>query len=291
MGHHRAPRGQRRATSAYRQAVVTTTPADHSGAGKRRAASHAAPRSSFMPGLPSAPIVAGVAALAISAGGAMTAAASPALLQASEGSTPQAAASPVAANSVAGLIKNRRAVVSRDSRRVAKKDQKSAALKQATELKAAERETTLAKVAVQAEQQSEKIEANQWVLPVSGYRLTGRFGQSSGLWSSTHTGLDFAVASGTPIHAVANGTITATGYDGAYGNKTVLTLEDGTEVWFCHQTAFNVSVGDAVNAGDVIGSVGSTGNSTGPHLHLEIRPGADSPIDPFTRLIAGGLNP
>ena len=56
-----------------------------------------------------------------------------------------------------------------------------------------------------------------------------------------HTGLDFAAPSGTPIYAVANGTVTETGYDGAYGNKTVITLDDGTEIWFCHQTSYTVT--------------------------------------------------
>ncbi len=63
---------------------------------------------------------------------------------------------------------------------------------------------------------------------------------AGGLWSSNHTGLDFAAPSGTPIVAVANGMITETGYAGAYGNKTVETLEDGTEIWYCHQSAIGV---------------------------------------------------
>ena len=82
------------------------------------------------------------------------------------------------------------------------------------------------------------------MLPTTGYHLTARFGMSGGLWSSNHTGLDFAAPSGTPIVAVANGTITETGYDGAYGNKTVETLEDGTEIWYCHQSAIGVHAGD-----------------------------------------------
>jgi murein DD-endopeptidase MepM/ murein hydrolase activator NlpD len=114
---------------------------------------------------------------------------------------------------------------------------------------------------------------------------------SSGLWSHYHTGLDFAAPSGTPIYAVANGVVTSVGYDGAYGNKTVITLEDGTELWFCHQTSVNVSVGQEVHAGDTIGSVGSTGNTTGPHLHLEVRPGAGDPVDPYQALVVNGVQP
>lgn len=128
--------------------------------------------------------------------------------------------------------------------------------------------------------QGKTIKPEAWALPVKGYRLTGRFGNSSGLWASTHTGLDFAVASGTPIHAIADGVVVSAESDGAFGNKTVIRLIDGTEVWFCHQTEFKVSPGDQLQRGQVIGTVGSTGNSTGPHLHLEIHPQGGDPVDP-----------
>ncbi|UYM03889.1 M23 family metallopeptidase [Solicola gregarius] len=131
----------------------------------------------------------------------------------------------------------------------------------------------------------------QWVLPVAGYTLTATFGETSQYWSTVHTGLDFAAPSGTPIVAVSSGTITSTGYDGAYGNKTVLTLDDGTEIWFCHQTSISVSSGQAVSPGDQIGTVGATGNVTGPHLHLEVRPGGGDPVDPYTALQDHGVNP
>jgi len=128
------------------------------------------------------------------------------------------------------------------------------------------------------------------VLPVEGYTLTARFGNSGGLWAADHTGLDFAAAEGTPILAIADGVVTEVLYDGAYGNKTVVRLEDGTELWFCHQSSQNVSVGDHVSAGDVIGAIGSTGNTTGPHLHLEVRVNGE-PIDPEIALADWGLNP
>lgn len=128
------------------------------------------------------------------------------------------------------------------------------------------------------------------VLPVTGYHLTGEFGDVSGLWSSTHTGLDFATGEGSPIRAINDAVVVSTGYDGAYGNKTVLRLKNGTELWFCHQSAITVSVGEQVAAGRVIGYVGSTGNVTGPHLHLEVRPGGGDPVDPYAALRAMGLN-
>ena len=63
---------------------------------------------------------------------------------------------------------------------------------------------------------------------------------AGGLWSSNHTGLDFAAPTGTPIVAVANGVITKTGSAGAYGNQTIETLDDGTEIWYCHQSEIGV---------------------------------------------------
>lgn len=118
-----------------------------------------------------------------------------------------------------------------------------------------------------------------WVLPADGYRLTGRYGASSGLWSSTHTGLDFAAPEGTPLRAVGPGVVESTAYDGAFGNKTVLRLDDGTVLWYAHQSAFAASPGQRVAPGDLIGYIGSTGNSTGAHLHLEVHVGG-SPVDP-----------
>jgi len=129
------------------------------------------------------------------------------------------------------------------------------------------------------------------VLPVRGYRLTGRFGDRSGLWSSVHTGLDFAAAYATPIRSVTAGVVIATGYDGRYGNKTVVRLADGTELWFCHQSVVDVEVGERVRPGEIIGAIGTTGNVTGPHLHLEVHPSGGDPVDPLTWLRRHGLRP
>jgi len=129
------------------------------------------------------------------------------------------------------------------------------------------------------------------VLPVSNYHLTGRFGDVSGLWSSVHTGLDFATAYGTPIRSIADGVVVEALYDGSYGNKTVVRLKDGTELWYCHQTTIAVSVGQKLRAGQVLGYVGATGNVTGPHLHLEVHTRGGAPIDPYAALVARGLRP
>ncbi len=135
------------------------------------------------------------------------------------------------------------------------------------------------------------LEAKPWTLPVRGYRLTGRFGQSSGLWARTHTGLDFAAPEGAEIRSIAPGVVVSAGYDGSYGNKTAVRLEDGTVLWYAHQSSIGVSVGQRVDQGQVLGHVGSTGNVTGPHLHLEVRPGDGDPIDPQSWLVEHGVTP
>ena len=111
--------------------------------------------------------------------------------------------------------------------------------------------------------------------PVSG-SITSRFGVSSRIRVSTHTGLDIATASGTPVIPVAPGTVTYAGYKGSYGNLVIInhgTNDNGQkiETYYAHNSRLNVSVGDVVNENSIISFVGSTGNSTGPHLHLEIR--------------------
>ncbi|WP_030319154.1 M23 family metallopeptidase [Streptomyces sp. NRRL B-3229] len=135
--------------------------------------------------------------------------------------------------------------------------------------------------------------AKQYTLPTSSYTITGTFGQAGSLWSSGyHTGLDFAAPTGTLIKAIHSGTVTEAGWAGSYGYRTILTLDDGTELWFCHQSSISVSVGQKVGTGDVIGRVGATGNVTGAHLHLEVHPGgAATGIDPMAWLQGKGLNP
>ncbi|MEH3032977.1 MAG: peptidoglycan DD-metalloendopeptidase family protein [Aeromicrobium erythreum] len=138
---------------------------------------------------------------------------------------------------------------------------------------------------------AKELKKNQWVLPVTGYRLTARFGQRSGLWSTVHTGLDFAGPSGSTIVSVAAGTVKSTGYEGAYGNRTIITLQDGTDIWYCHQSRIAVKPGQVVGPGETIGYTGSTGNVTGPHLHLEVHPGGGDPVDPIPVLVSHGVNP
>ena len=105
------------------------------------------------------------------------------------------------------------------------------------------------------------------IQPVTG-TITSRFGRRSG---GRHTGLDIANSTGTPIKAVADGTVTYAAYKGSYGRLIVIQHTDSVETYYAHCSRIYVSAGQKVKQGDVIAGVGSTGNSTGPHLHLEIR--------------------
>ena len=108
------------------------------------------------------------------------------------------------------------------------------------------------------------------IRPISGI-ITSRFGHVSSRRVSKHTGLDIAAATGTKIKAAAGGTVTFSGYKGSFGYMVVINHGNGIETYYAHCSKLYVSAGQKVNQGDVIAAVGNTGNSTGPHLHLEIR--------------------
>ena len=194
-------------------------------------------------------------------------------------------------DAVGYVVGDRGRAVSRDSERQALADAADQPVQQAAEDKGAETNAALKSLGRAAEQKAATMATDAWVLPTTGYHLTARFGQAGGRWVNNHTGLDFAAPTGTPIVAVAPGTITQTGWAGAYGNRTVETLEDGTELYYCHQSAIQVKPGQKVTSGQRIGLIGATGNVTGPHLHLEVRPGGGDPVDPFQALVHHGLQP
>jgi murein DD-endopeptidase MepM/ murein hydrolase activator NlpD len=300
MGAHRAHRrGLRRAPSVnptqrpdqvVPPLALTTRPAPQQAApGRRKAARHSGRRGGLFPGLPSLPVAVGVAALAISAGGAITMS-NPALVSGEAHISGASALNGTSGAASTSLLNDRTEAVSRDSRRDALADAADEKLVEQAEQQARERNAALAEFAKQAEAQAAKIALNQWVLPVDGYHLTARFGEW-GLWASYHTGLDFAAAYGSPIKAMAGGEVTEVGYDGSYGNKVVITLDDGTELWFCHMSQTAATSGEEVRAGDLIGYLGDTGNTTGPHLHVEVRPGGGDPVDPYEAMVVHGLQP
>lgn len=130
----------------------------------------------------------------------------------------------------------------------------------------------------------------KYALPVAQHGLSAYYGQSGINWMSMHTGIDFPVAYGTTVMAATDGTV-RTQWNSAYGNMLIVTAKDGTETWYCHLSSYRVASGTTVKAGDPIAYSGNSGNSTGPHLHFEVRPAGGSAIDPLPWLRSHGLDP
>ncbi|MFJ8506629.1 peptidoglycan DD-metalloendopeptidase family protein [Streptomyces avermitilis] len=130
----------------------------------------------------------------------------------------------------------------------------------------------------------------KFALPVAQKGLSAYYGQAGINWMSVHTGIDFPVSYGTTVLAATDGTV-RTQWNSAYGNMAIVTAKDGTETWYCHLSTYKVASGTTVKAGDPIAFSGNSGNSTGPHLHFEVRPAGGSAIDPLPWLRSHGLDP
>lgn len=126
---------------------------------------------------------------------------------------------------------------------------------------------------IQEEKRKEKATINGVyiaVVPVRG-SITSRYGAREAIRDHTHKGLDIAAKTGTPIKAAASGKVTYSGTMGGYGNLIIIDHGNGVTTRYGHCNKLYKKVGAEVNAGDVIAAVGNTGNSTGSHLHFEIR--------------------
>lgn len=110
-----------------------------------------------------------------------------------------------------------------------------------------------------------------FIRPISGGIISSRFGVRSRIRRSVHTGLDLAASSGTIVKAAASGTVSFVGWKGSFGKLIVIDHGGGVQTYYAHLSAWSVYSGQSVSQGQVIGNVGSTGNSTGPHLHIEVR--------------------
>ncbi len=124
-----------------------------------------------------------------------------------------------------------------------------------------------------------------------GQHVTSSFGLRADPFTGAlkeHDGLDLGATEGTPIHAAAAGVVRFAGKRGGYGNVVIVEHADGTETRYAHCRDLGVKPGDAVGAGQTIATVGSTGRSTGPHLHYEVRRDG-RPVDPGTW--AAGASP
>ncbi|MFI2509345.1 M23 family metallopeptidase [Streptomyces sp. NPDC018972] len=147
----------------------------------------------------------------------------------------------------------------------------------------------------QAQAAAKKATAS-WVSPVKSYKLSASFAQNGGMWASKHSGQDYAVPTGTPVMATHGGTVVKAGPNGAgdgpaYGNAVVIKHGNGTYSQYAHLSQVDVKIGQIVKTGQKIALSGNTGNSSGPHLHFEIRttPNYGSAVDPAKFLRANGV--
>ncbi|MER5442243.1 M23 family metallopeptidase [Streptomyces sp. NPDC002790] len=155
-----------------------------------------------------------------------------------------------------------------------------------------------AKAAEAKKKAAEEKKAKSWIDPVKHYELSAGYSQGGSMWASGHhSGQDFAVSTGTDVMAAHSGTVVKAGGNGAgdgpaYGNAIVIKHGNGTYSQYAHLSRIDVKVGDTVTTGDHIAKSGDTGNSSGPHLHFEIRKTADygSAINPVSFLKKEGVS-
>ncbi|MEU8507977.1 M23 family metallopeptidase [Streptomyces brevispora] len=136
-----------------------------------------------------------------------------------------------------------------------------------------------------------------WVTPVSQYELSASYGNDGSRWAHKHSGQDFAVPIGTKVEAAHNGTVVKAGPNGggdgpAYGNAIVIKHGNGTYSQYAHLSQVDVHIGQSVEKGQKIALSGNTGNSSGPHLHFEIRTTANygSAVNPVSYLHKEGVS-
>ncbi|MFG2681868.1 M23 family metallopeptidase [Streptomyces sp. NPDC048392] len=160
----------------------------------------------------------------------------------------------------------------------------------------AEKAAASAKKTVTVKKTATKKKAASWVDPVKKYELSASFAQNGGMWAHKHSGQDFAVPIGTNVVAAHGGTVVKAGGNGAgdgpaYGNAIVIKHGNGTYSQYAHLSRINVKVGQVVKTGQSIAKSGNTGNSSGPHLHFEIRttPNYGSAVDPVAFLHDKGV--
>ncbi|WP_338900381.1 M23 family metallopeptidase [Streptomyces sp. TG1A-60] len=139
--------------------------------------------------------------------------------------------------------------------------------------------------------QPDSRSTSAWVAPVETYELSAGYGSGGERWARRHTGQDFAVPIGTPVRAVGEGRVVKVSCGGAFGMEIVVHHADGYYTQYAHLAAVTVDQGERVAPGQWIGQSGTTGNSTGPHLHFEVRvtPEMGSGVDPVPWLLQHGV--
>ncbi|MFJ5558014.1 M23 family metallopeptidase [Streptomyces sp. NPDC093250] len=200
-----------------------------------------------------------------------------------------AAADTTAASGAASAVQAQAAAQAKAAKTQAAQAEKAAVAKKAAAAKAVQAKTAAKKAAA-------KKQAS-WVSPVKNYKLSASFAQNGGMWASKHSGQDYAVPTGTPVVAAHGGTVVKAGGNGAgdgpaYGNAVVIKHGNKTYSQYAHLSSVNVKVGQVVKTGQKIALSGNTGNSSGPHLHFEIRttPNYGTAVDPVKFLRANGVN-
>ncbi|MDV5146534.1 M23 family metallopeptidase [Streptomyces sp. SBC-4] len=175
---------------------------------------------------------------------------------------------------------------------------KAAAAKAAAQKAATVKAAAAKAVAVKAAPvKAAKKATPSWVKPVASYTLSASYNQGGAMWAHKHSGQDFAVPTGTPVKAAGAGTVVKAGPNGggdgpAYGNAIVVKHANGTYSQYAHLSKIKVNVGQKVGAGQQIALSGNTGNSSGPHLHFEIRttPNYGSSVNPAAFLRSHGVS-
>ncbi|MFE5794400.1 M23 family metallopeptidase [Streptomyces sp. NPDC056503] len=174
---------------------------------------------------------------------------------------------------------------------------KAAAQVKATQAKAAKAAQVKAAAKKAAAKPVAAKKAKGWVKPVAAYALSASFNQGGAMWAHKHSGQDFAVPVGTVVKAAGAGTVVKAGPNGggdgpAYGNAIVVKHANGTYSQYAHLSKIKVHIGQKVAAGQQIALSGNTGNSSGPHLHFEIRttPNYGSAINPAAFLRTHGVS-
>ncbi|MGW0534691.1 M23 family metallopeptidase [Streptomyces sp. NPDC003032] len=139
--------------------------------------------------------------------------------------------------------------------------------------------------------QPKRASTRAWVTPVKTYELSAGFDSTGERWARRHTGQDFAVDIGTPVRSVGAGRVHSVSCGGAFGIEVVVRHRGGYYTQYAHLAAVTVEQGDKVRTGQWVGQAGTTGNSTGPHLHFETRltPYLGSGVDPRKWLAERGV--
>lgn len=139
--------------------------------------------------------------------------------------------------------------------------------------------------------QPETDSTRAWMTPVETYELSAGFDSAGARWSHRHTGQDFAVGIGAPVRAVGAGRVVSVSCGGGFGIEVVVEHKGGYYTQYAHLAAVTVDQGERVHPGQWVGQAGTSGNSTGPHLHFEVRitPDLGSAVDPVKWLDDRGV--